>query len=148
MFVVIWSLLVLPILGQDIGHVNEMSNFRYNCSTPDLAGSILTSPCQDLCSFCSSFYVSSIDLNKCIAYDGEDSLIPKLKSVSRSPFQQSSVLSLYRVLTGTPAAATTASNARTVTRTSPNPMSSTASAQASMARRMMSRWTSVSKSPP
>jgi hypothetical protein len=85
MLLAIWSLLVLPILGQDDGHANKMANFRHNCSTPDLTGTVLTAPCPDLCSWCSSFYVSSIDLNKCIAYNGEDSLVPMIKSVPSLP---------------------------------------------------------------
>lgn len=86
MFLAVWSLLVLPLLGQ--------SNFRSNCSTPDLTGTVLTAPCEELCSWCSSFYVSSIDLNKCITFDGLDSLIPMPESVSFYPFS-GRLFSLY-----------------------------------------------------
>jgi len=85
----IWSLLVLPIAAQSEGHVNELANFRHNCSTPDLDGSTLTAPCQDLCNWCWSFYVSSIDLNKCIAYNGEDALLPMIESVLALSFRHS-----------------------------------------------------------
>lgn len=74
---VIFGLLVFTALGQDMKYSNELANFRHNCSTPDLAGTILTSPCRETCSPCFSFYVSAIDLNKCIGYDGQDTLTPK-----------------------------------------------------------------------
>ncbi|KAH8908265.1 Cyanovirin-N [Coniochaeta sp. PMI_546] len=76
MLLTIWSLLVLSALGQELPQ-NESAGFRHNCSTPGLDGTILTAPCKELCSVCHSFYVSSIDLNKCIGYDGGDSLMPK-----------------------------------------------------------------------
>ncbi|OIW31421.1 hypothetical protein CONLIGDRAFT_680120 [Coniochaeta ligniaria NRRL 30616] len=77
MLLAIWSLYILPVLGQGELPKNEFAHFRHNCSTPDLDGTILTAPCLELCSVCASFYVSSMDLNKCIGYDGKDTLMPK-----------------------------------------------------------------------
>jgi hypothetical protein len=67
---VLWGFLVLPILGQ-------YQNFRHNCSTPELSGTILTAPCREMCSHCRSFYVSSIGLDDCLGYDGQDQLVPQ-----------------------------------------------------------------------
>ncbi|KAB5517371.1 hypothetical protein GE09DRAFT_1230990 [Coniochaeta sp. 2T2.1] len=75
----LWSFLILPILAQDDpGHDHQLANFRYDCSTPELDGTILTAPCEELCSACLKYYISSIDLNKCVGYDGGDSLVPQL----------------------------------------------------------------------
>ncbi|KAB5528813.1 hypothetical protein GE09DRAFT_1194080 [Coniochaeta sp. 2T2.1] len=75
----VWSFLVLPILAQDDpGHDHQLSNFRYECSTPELDGTILTAPCEELCSACLKYYISSVDLNKCVGYDGGDALMPQL----------------------------------------------------------------------
>lgn len=84
-FFPLWSALLHPIWfepiwGQELPK-NEFINFRHNCSTPDLIGTTLTAPCLELCSVCHSFYVSSIDLNKCVGYDGKDTLVPKKESV-------------------------------------------------------------------
>ena len=84
----IWSLFVLRIAAQgdpnDPGRVHQFRNFRSDCSTPELDGTILTSTCEQLCSWCLTYFISSIDLNKCVGYDGWDSLIPQKEQVIRS----------------------------------------------------------------